>query len=409
MSDKRRQTISAVLGREAVHPFPARMAPNIALRALSRGTPMRVLDPMMGSGTVLALARSRGHHAIGVDLDPLATLLSKVWTTAVHIARVRERATALVERAIQRAADLPLREAYPEAADGETRRFIRYWFDGRARRHLAALAIEIGKLRDGKTRDVCWCALSRLIIAKQAGASRAMDLSHSRPHRAFERAPIQPLEKFLEAIERVLKGCIDSKQRGRGPASAPMHGDARSLPVSTGTIDLVLTSPPYLNAIDYMRCSKFSLVWMGYSISELRSLRRSSVGAELADGSATAGIVETIVSEIGAASALRSRHQAILKRYVRDMAGCLSEVARVLRSGGRAIYVMGENTVRGTFIPNARIIRRLAADAGLQLSHTHTRKLPANRRYLPPPASLASHETLDSRMRREVVMTFRKP
>jgi len=43
---------------------------------------------------------------------------------------------------------------------------------------------------------------------------------------------------------------------------------------------VVLTSPPYLNAIDYMRCSKFSLVWMGHTIRELRNIRADSVGTE---------------------------------------------------------------------------------------------------------------------------------
>jgi tRNA G10 N-methylase Trm11 len=78
-----RQTIFDALGRHPIHPFPARMAPNIALAILADiKKPIRVLDPMMGSGTVLAMARKCGHRAIGVDLDPLAVLLAKVWTSA---------------------------------------------------------------------------------------------------------------------------------------------------------------------------------------------------------------------------------------------------------------------------------------------------------------------------------------
>jgi tRNA G10 N-methylase Trm11 len=46
------------------------MAPGIALSALSSAEkPLRVLDPMMGSGTVLAMARAHGHYATGVDVD----------------------------------------------------------------------------------------------------------------------------------------------------------------------------------------------------------------------------------------------------------------------------------------------------------------------------------------------------
>ena len=80
----KKKTIYEALGREPVHPFPARMAPDIALEVVAEAKkPLRVLDPMMGSGTVLALARSHGHHALGLDIDPLAVLISKVWTTAI--------------------------------------------------------------------------------------------------------------------------------------------------------------------------------------------------------------------------------------------------------------------------------------------------------------------------------------
>ena len=81
MITSHRKTIYEALGREPVHPFPARMAPGIALDVLSEAAkPLRVLDPMMGSGTVIALARSMGHRAVGFDIDPLAVLISKVWS-----------------------------------------------------------------------------------------------------------------------------------------------------------------------------------------------------------------------------------------------------------------------------------------------------------------------------------------
>jgi len=45
-------------------------------------------------------------------------------------------------------------------------------------------------------------------------------------------------------------------------------------------VDFVLTSSPYANAIDYMRSHKFSLVWMGLSVSKLAMIRGQMVGAE---------------------------------------------------------------------------------------------------------------------------------
>jgi hypothetical protein len=77
-----KKTIYETLGRESVHPFPARMAPGIALEIISKAKrPLRILDPMVGSGTVIALARLKGHRTVGIDIDPLAVLISKVWAT----------------------------------------------------------------------------------------------------------------------------------------------------------------------------------------------------------------------------------------------------------------------------------------------------------------------------------------
>ncbi|WP_157450305.1 hypothetical protein [Bradyrhizobium sp. ARR65] len=410
MSKAYKKTIHETLGRDPVHPFPARMAPGIALDVLAaEPEPIRVLDPMMGSGTVLAVARARGHMAFGIDIDPLAVLLARVWTTAVDPAKVKAQAAAVLERAkgdfsVRRASD-----AYPSHADADTRSFVRYWFDDYARRQLAALADAIHRVRDSHIRDALWCAFSRLIITKQAGASLALDLSHSRPHKAFQRAPIKPFNKFVAAVDHVLKNTIRIDQLKRGPATRVSLGDARSLPIATGTIDLVLTSPPYLNAIDYMRCSKFSLVWMGHTVGALGDIRTESVGSETSDESAQDDKdIQQIISDLKLSPKLSGRHEAILAHYIKDMRSAVREAARVLSPGGKAVYVVGENTIRGTFIPNAKIVVAVAEQSGLSTENRRARTLPANRRYLPPPSTRSARVALNGRMRREVILSFCK-
>ncbi|MBI5261083.1 MAG: hypothetical protein HY852_04610 [Bradyrhizobium sp.] len=410
MSKTYSKTIHEALGRDPVHPFPARMAPGIALDILSGETDrIRVLDPMMGSGTVLAVARASGHCAIGIDIDPLAVLLARVWTTAVEIEDVRTKAAEILERAKDDFSSRPASEAYPRHGDAETRHFVRYWFDSYSRRQLACLAEAIHGVRNDPVRDALWCAFSRLIITKQAGASLAMDLSHSRPHKAFQRAPIKPFNKFLAAVDHVLKNCLSKKQPDRGPATQVSLGDARNLLIASGTIDLVLTSPPYLNAIDYMRCSKFSLIWMGYTVGELGGIRTESVGTECSDHESLENtVIQEIISNLRLRPKLGTRQEAILAHYIDDMRRAVAEAARVLSPGGRAVYVVGENTVRGTFIPNANIVAAVAERAGLSMEHKRSRNLPANRRYLPPPKARNGTDGLHGRMRREVILSFSK-
>jgi SAM-dependent methyltransferase len=405
-----RKTIYQALGREPVHPFPARMAPEVVLGIIPEaGKPLRVLDPMMGSGTVIALAQSKGHGATGIDIDPLAVLISRVWTTALDAAEVRAAAAEVLGSARGKYPKLSAREAFPLDADDETKGFVRFWFDGRARRQLAALARSIADVPNAAVRDALWCAFSRLIITKRSGASLAMDISHSRPHRAFSRAPVNPFEKFLAAADRVASNCVDKRNCSRGPAADIREGDARRIPLGDATVDVVLTSPPYLNAIDYIRCSKFSLVWMGYTTSELRRLRAGGVGAE-ARREAIMGDPEIgqIASKMSLRPALGPREEGLLWRYIDDMRVALREASRVLAPGGRAVYVVGDNTIKGTFIRNSVVVSAAAELAGLRVARRQSRDLPANRRYLPPP-SKDRVAAMDGRMRREVVLTFTKP
>lgn len=405
------KSVADILGRGPIHPFPARMAPGIALEALGESeSQLRVLDPMAGSGTVLAVARANGHHAIGVDLDPLAVLLAGVWTRTIDAEAVSDKAAEVLDRAYSAFAPMTTGQAYPAGSDLQTRKFIRYWFDDYSRRQLTALSAAIGRVHDEGMRDILWCGFSRLIITKSSGASLAMDLSHSRPHKRFDRAPVKPFSKFLSAVETVVSNCPRRNGTPVGPVAVVKRGDARRLDIATGSIDLVLTSPPYLNAIDYMRCSKFSLVWMGYNVDRLREIRGDSVGAEASSEAAMeTPWVQAVIKQLGLAKKLSAHDRGLLARYAHDMGGALAEASRVLKAGGRAVYVVGDSTVRGTFIRNSAIVATVAQANGLTFESRRSRTLPANRRYMPPPKRGATSSSIEGRMRREVVLSFTKP
>jgi SAM-dependent methyltransferase len=404
------KTIFETLGRNPIHPFPARMAPGIALAALrySRKS-LTVLDPMSGSGTVLAVAQSHGHRAVGIDVDPLAVLLAGVWTRPVNPEEAEDKALLVLDRARQRFKLQTSGQAYPSRSDAETQAFLRYWFDDYARRQLAALSACIERVHDPLLRDVLWSGFSRLIITKQAGASLAMDLSHSRPHRVFDRAPIKPFDRFLSAVDIVISNCPRG-DRAMGPGAQVRRGDARNLQIEDDSIDLVLTSPPYLNAIDYLRCSKFSLVWMGYTIEQLRQIRTNSVGTEAASAQALdTPWIQKLIRQLKISPTLSLRNHALLSTYAWDMSRAVAEVSRVLKRGGRAVYVVGDSLVKGSFVRNSALVSAVARRHGLTLESRQSRALPANRRYLPPPVLNGPKDAMmNGRMRREVVVVFRK-
>jgi len=383
------------------------MAPRIAFDALKeRPERLRVLDPMMGSGTVLSIARALGHHAQGVDIDPLAVLISKVWTTAINTEEVSDAARAVLAEAVVNYKRQTLASAYAPNADDETKQFMRYWFDAQVRKQMACLVRSIGLIRDDAIRDVLWCGMSRMVITKAVGVSLAMDLSHSRPHRVYDRAPVKPFDRFLESVAHILKNC-PHKGDGNTARTSPLLGDARKLSIQDNSIDIVITSPPYLNAIDYMRCSKFSLVWMGYSTAQIRSIRGSSVGAEAKlKLENNKEVIDEVLAGLKVESKLGARDIGILRRYILDLHQSVREVSRVLVPNGEAVYVVGDSTIKGTFVRNSRIVQHVAELNGLRLARRSTRTLPENKRYLPPPSANLAGAQMASRMRKEVVLSL---
>lgn len=385
------------------------MAPSIALDQLppANKKPLRILDPMAGSGTTLVVARSRGHHAIGFDTDPLACLISKVWCTDIDDARILSAAHRVGDSAEAEWRTIPLRDAYPLGADEETKQFVRYWFDGTNRRQLCALSNGIRSVRAEQVRSVLWCALSRLIIAKARGASYAMDLAHSRPHKVLDKPAFRPLPNFLHAVDVILKAAPFPTHGTTAPPVAIHEGDARSLALPDASIDVAITSPPYLNAIDYVRCNKFSLVWMGHHIPALRRLRSENIGTE-----STIGLGEQdkrlrrAVNAAGDVARLPERDRRMLCRYVEDMDAVVSQLQRVIVRRGRCVFVIGDCSMRGVFVKNSEIMRELAHDHGFQEERVVTRPLPDDRRYLPPPSSQRVGINLGSRMRQEIVLSL---
>ena len=101
------------------------MAPEIVFRQLEGLKPQHiVLDPMSGSGTVLRAASELGHRAIGFDLDPLAVLMARVWTTSCRTDALQDAALEVVERA-RRVTGERLR--WIDDCE-ETEAYVRFWF-----------------------------------------------------------------------------------------------------------------------------------------------------------------------------------------------------------------------------------------------------------------------------------------
>ena len=189
------------------------------------------------------------------------------------------------------------------------------------------------------------------------------------------------------------------------PGASVSLGDARELQLTDGAVDAVVTSPPYLNAIDYLRGHRLALVWLGHDIGTLRKIRSSSIGAErAAEVNAHSTNMIFVANAMCDKTDISSRVYSMVERYAGDLLNMTSEISRVLRRGGRATFVVGNSCLKGSFIENSSGVIRAAEIAGLNTVQVLERDLPANSRYLP----ITGDGSLSKRMRTETVITVSK-
>ena len=249
-------------------------------------------------------------------------------------------------------------------------------------------------------------ALSRLIITKEPKASLARDTSHSRPHRVLDRSDYDVITGFEKSAEWLAKQL--EEQTPPGNCSVKL-GDARALKeVPDCSVDSIITSPPYLNAIDYIRGHRMSLVRFGHTLHELRATRAELVGTERGPDGETMETVPELVRSIEPPQGFSRRLHRMAERYADDMVRVMGEMERVLKPGAPATLVIGNSTVEGSFVETAQLIQRAAEMAGLRTTDRQERGIPPSRRYLPPP-SADNTSALDGRMRTEVILKLRKP
>ena len=404
----------------ALHPFAARFPyglPGYFIDSLTeRGD--TVLDPMCGSGITLLEGWASGRSVTGVDLDPLARRQAKARTTALDGTEVREAGLAALRRAGDSIEGLGSRrdplETVKEDMDSATREFLDYWFFPETQRELARLTLAIRDEPDPDLRNLLEVIFSSTIVTKSGGVSRARDLAHTRPHRVSHKVPRSAIQLFGNLVGRAADAYAGVDTNAVGDRQI-VDGDARALPLPDCSVDLIVTSPPYANALDYMRAHKFSLAWLGDPIPSLTKLRREYIGSESAGSQVatdSAGqlpdLVEAVVQRVGAADTTKSR---VLGRYFTDMAVSISEMHRVLRPGSATIIVVGASTMRGILVPTHECLANLATATGFSVVDVAPRNLDRDRRMMPARNFVRAADAtgIELRMHTEYIIGAVKP
>jgi DNA modification methylase len=320
------------------HTYPARFHPLLCRRLLAEtaraGTV--VLDPFVGSGTSLVEAALRGATGRGVDANPLAVDLAALKATPVPPA-ARE---ALVTRAADisaRSLERVKKRARTKTHGGEyddPARYMPHVF-----RELVGLREEI----EGEAepiRGALLLVLSSIVVKVSRDKG---DTSRGTVERAIGKG--NPSRLFARKTEELARGM--AAFAAAVPPGTPRPdvrlGDARKLThVADRSVDLILTSPPYLGTYDYAEHHARRFGWLGLDAGDFAE------------------------TEIGARRSTRDPRRA-LADWQRDVDAFVAEFARVLRKGGLAFVAIGDSAVGTQAIAGDAAIRAAAERAGLHV------------------------------------------
>ncbi len=325
-------------------------APEMVSYSLGRKSAGTVLDPFCGAGTTLLACKAAGIESAGVDASPLAVFVSKT-KTADYEQEELDEALAFIGREPHGGSRGP-EGSLVAPLDWQFELFDpRAAFPKRNYNEILSLRQAIED-EEGHVRDLLLLALLSIlpqasIIMKDGGVLKIDRHKKALPAR----------EIFRRKVKRMVRELTGAQQ---GHVPKVFLGDARSVEIDSGSTDLVVTSPPYLNNIDYSKIYGLELSLLHMSKAEAEEMRmraiRSFIGKRM-----EAGQMPPEVGEIG----LRI---PIIGTYFQDMEAAIAEMRRVLADDGEAHIVVSNSVIHETHV----LVDEIFAQMGERLGFRET-------------------------------------
>ncbi len=352
-----------------IHKYPAKFFPELPRWLIKRFSQERdvILDPFAGSGTTNVEALLSKRNSVGIDVDPFSRFISKVKVTPLSEKALKASQKTLLESILNYDSTQVNDTDFPNFPYRDN------WFNKEILLELTYLRNKIQQLMvNDDIKDFFKVCLSSII--------RSVSNADDNCTRTVIRKKLNKLVKPTDALNRFAKTVLTKVPKMVAfsqnypldiNVEFPDDMDARNIVYKEGHFDLAVTSPPYVNAVDYPRTHQLEMYWLGFAQDSLTALKKQNVGTESVSardykqkheiGVQEADKVITNIYEID------PRRAYIAYKYLKDMRENLAEVYKVLRNGCRYIVVVGNNRIRGQLFESWKYLMQIAEEIGFEV------------------------------------------
>ncbi len=362
-----------------LHKYPAKFFPELPRWLIYRYSKEGdwVLDPFAGSATVNLECLLARRHSVGVDVDPFSKFLARVKVTPLRVKPLQEAHTWLKKRISKYESNIPSGNEFPQFPYRDN------WFNKYIIEELTFLKKIIyeieRKVLSGIEKDeatnirnfflVCFSSIIRAVSNADDNCTRTV--IRKKLNKQVNKG--DALSKFIKTIDTNVPkmGMFSEVCPADIQANIPDDNDARNIKYPDNFFHLAITSPPYVNAVDYPRTHQLEIYWLGLENGSLVSLKKQHVGTEVVSNSEYKHLHKIGIKDADKLLAKiyekDQRRSYILYKFLIDMQENLIEVRRVLKPGGKYVIVIGNNKIRGYLVESWKYLMEMAERVGFKV------------------------------------------
>lgn len=353
--------------------YPCKFIPELprwGLKKYAKNDKAIIFDPFAGSGTTILESIVNGHDSYYTEIDEVAKLIIKVKTTQLSNDEIIE--LEKIFKTIIKNIKTSDEYIIPKIDN------LYHWFSEENVVILGKILKQILNIKNEKI-----CDFFKICFASVIKKCSYTDDSSPKPYVSskIKKIPSNPIDEFKKTYEKYKKSEEKLSNVKKIGKAIKLDGDALNFE-SKKKFDLVITSPPYINAFDYGRTMRLENLWLGLlTEEELRNKKSDYVGTEkinlktdsenlsILNDSKDLSIIYNNLLKIDKKRAI------IVKKFFEDMKVNLKNVNKYLKDNGYYMIVIGNSKIRNIEIDSSKIITDIALKNGFKLDVKYSYKI----------------------------------